>query len=722
MISPHLLEANLENCKYKASICSSKNGSYQLRYNYIPYKIKWYENGVLAKIDTHSHSDSFHVMINNQNKPLLPNDLWSDTMIYSASGLGTNILYQVYDSFFYFQVRIINPQSAVLLKRRQLYRDSLNTHLATITRYQNSGGIFGDHLIRTYKKDSLIYHMIFDKTFRHLLVQKFYDSARDKSSLDDTVIYYDPTLSTQYGYMGGCIDFKTNTAYTLKLNTNWNGNTASGDNTVYIEKIDLTSHTRTSLFSFPSAAFQFTRVSGGFIYYIDLNRLYLYNQKLYIRNCHLHLVEYDLKTNTWQYLPLQFQMLPITNYGHFFSELFVDPFGYMYFFNNLKLQQQSLVDHTTKYICQESIQPSSTGSYNVASNLDADCSGNFFFWNNGRYLKAGARIVDTFSSFIKSVQALVYFWNGDSILLNYTESHTTFDTAVCTSYRNKNKVYLESGTYYDTISKGCYDSIITLKLRIYPKYNDTLRKTSCDSFSYRGTSYNNSGVYTSSYISVYGCDSLHTLDLKLYPSKISTQSQFSCTPYVWQDSIYSQSGSYIRKYKTIHQCDSILKLDLSIGLNNKLKIENGINYTSLQDNVSYQWYRCNPWRRITNETKKTFTTKTKGSYAVVLDNGKGCRDTSDCLELYSSQVPGVSGHQAWTVFPNPFKELFHISLDRTYKTIHVKLYDLMGRLVVTETMQHNSEFRIKNSELPKGSYYLQVETETSSQFFNLLKE
>jgi len=286
------------------------------------------------------------------------------------------------------------------------------------------------------------------------------------------------------------------------------------------------------------------------------------------------------------------------------------------------------------------------------------------------------------------------------------------------------KILTNSGNYWylSKTNQPCLLKRTQLDIKINSNIYDTLEQTSCDSFSYRGTSYKNSGVYTSSYISVNGCDSFHSLELKIYPSTITTLAQFFCTPYVWQDSIYSQSGSYIRKYKTVYQCDSILKLDLSIGLDNRLNIENGVNYTSLQDNVSYQWYRCNPWRRITNETKKTFTTKTRGSYAVVLDNGKGCRDTSDCLELYSSQVSGVSGHQAWTVFPNPFKEVFHISLDRTYKTIHVKLYDLMGRLVITETIHHNSEFRIKNSELPKGSYYLQVETETTSQFFNLLKE
>jgi hypothetical protein len=286
------------------------------------------------------------------------------------------------------------------------------------------------------------------------------------------------------------------------------------------------------------------------------------------------------------------------------------------------------------------------------------------------------------------------------------------------------KILTNSGNYWylSKTNQPCLLKRTQLDIKINSNIYDTLEQTSCDSFSYRGTSYKNSGVYTSSYISVNGCDSFHSLDLKIYPSTITTLAQFSCTPYVWQDNIYSQSGSYIRKYKTVYQCDSILKLDISIGLDNSLKIENGVNYTSLQDNVSYQWYRCNPWRRITNETKKTFTTQTRGSYAVVLDNGKGCRDTSDCLELYSSQVSGVSGHQAWTVFPNPFKEVFHISLDRTYKTIHVKLYDLMGRLVITETIDHNSEFRIKNSELPKGAYYLQVETETTSQFFNLLKE
>ncbi len=253
-----------------------------------------------------------------------------------------------------------------------------------------------------------------------------------------------------------------------------------------------------------------------------------------------------------------------------------------------------------------------------------------------------------------------------------------------------------------------------------PKY-DTLKQTSCDSFIYKNTTYKNTGFYSSKYISYNLCDSFHTLELKINQSKTNTLNQFSCTPFKWNDSTYTQSGTYTRLFKTTNQCDSIVSLNLNIGLNSKVNLTNGVNYTSQQDSVSYQWYRCNPWRRITNETKRTFTTTTKGSYAVVLDNGKGCKDTSDCIALYSSGF-ATTTDAITRIYPNPFTTDLTIELDKLYNKINIKIYDLTGRLILNNNFQNNSTFIINNSTLSKGTYYLQIETENTNQFYNILKD
>jgi len=287
--------------------------------------------------------------------------------------------------------------------------------------------------------------------------------------------------------------------------------------------------------------------------------------------------------------------------------------------------------------------------------------------------------------------------------------------------KDTTKTFTQTGSYWYETKEQCNFRRTQLNIQINSTQYDTLRQSSCDSFTYKNTNYKNSGTYTFQYISSQNCDSFHTLNLTISPSKTTILHQFSCTPYFWVDSIYSKTGTYIKKLKTVNQCDSILTLNLSIGLNDKIKLENGINYTALQDSVSYQWYRCNPWRKITNETKPTFTTTTKGSYAVILDNGKGCRDTSDCIALYSSGF-ATTIEPITRIYPNPFNSNLTIELDKSYKEISIKIYDLTGRQILNTQYKNLATCDLKLETLSKGSYYLQIETETNTQFFNILKE
>ena len=231
----------------------------------------------------------------------------------------------------------------------------------------------------------------------------------------------------------------------------------------------------------------------------------------------------------------------------------------------------------------------------------------------------------------------------------------------------------------------------------------------------------NIGLYILNYNHPCGLfnDSFKIVDSsKIY---IDSTNTYSCTPYTWQGSIYTKSEILRKNYKSIRSCDSIIILDLKIGLNNKVNLTNGINYTAQQDNVSYQWYRCNPWRRITNETKRTFTTTTKGSYAVVLDNGKGCSDTSDCIALYSSGFATTMQRNV-AIYPNPFNNHLTIELERIYKETNIKIYDLTGRQILNNNYLNRESIELDLKEISKGTYYLQIETDSETLFFNILKD
>ena len=287
--------------------------------------------------------------------------------------------------------------------------------------------------------------------------------------------------------------------------------------------------------------------------------------------------------------------------------------------------------------------------------------------------------------------------------------------------KDTTKTFTATGNYWYETKTNCDLKRTQLYIKLDISKYDTIKQTSCDSFTYKNTTYKNSGTYTFKYIGSNGCDSFYTLDIKINQSKRTNLNHFSCTPYIWLDSTYSKTGTYTRLYKTIKQCDSLVSLNLNIGLNDKINLTNGINYTAQQDSVSYQWYRCNPWRRITNETKRTFTTTTKGSYAVVISDAKGCTDTSDCIALYSSGFANTIQRNV-VIYPNPFNNHLTIELDKIYKGTNIKIYDLTGRQILNNNYLNRESIELDLKEIAKGAYYLQIETDSETLFFNILKD
>ena len=211
------------------------------------------------------------------------------------------------------------------------------------------------------------------------------------------------------------------------------------------------------------------------------------------------------------------------------------------------------------------------------------------------------------------------------------------------------------------------------------------------------------------------------IDFKSISPKNDTFKINSCGSYNWNGTKYTQNGFHTQTLKNTFGCDSIVTLDLKIGLANKVQLSDGINYTALSDNVTYQWYRCNPWRKIVNEIKKTFRTTTRGSYAVVISDAKGCTDTSDCIALYSSGFATTMQRNV-AIYPNPFNNHLTIELERIYKETNIKIYDLTGRQILNNNYLNRESIELDLKEISKGTYYLHIETDSETLFFNILKD
>jgi hypothetical protein len=146
---------------------------------------------------------------------------------------------------------------------------------------------------------------------------------------------------------------------------------------------------------------------------------------------------------------------------------------------------------------------------------------------------------------------------------------------LCDSYTYMGQTFTESGDYdfYEQTIYGC-DSIITLHLTIHHSDTTILYDTACDYYNWEvnnsiiGTYYQ-SGVYDTllENANFNRCDSLLILYLTIYynDTTIVTQKK-ACDSYFWDisDSTYTQSGTYEYTITTSQGCTHQEILDLTI--------------------------------------------------------------------------------------------------------------------------------------------------------------
>jgi hypothetical protein len=136
----------------------------------------------------------------------------------------------------------------------------------------------------------------------------------------------------------------------------------------------------------------------------------------------------------------------------------------------------------------------------------------------------------------------------------------------CESYTWNGNTYTDSGTYsYQTVNAVGCDSTAIINLTIHPTYQTSLTLSECEQVSYGGNVYTESGIYSLPLQSQFGCDSVIHLDVRIL-SQHSSQTETACDRFYWpvSDSTYTQSGQYEAVYTNIFGCDSIYVLNLEI--------------------------------------------------------------------------------------------------------------------------------------------------------------
>lgn len=126
--------------------------------------------------------------------------------------------------------------------------------------------------------------------------------------------------------------------------------------------------------------------------------------------------------------------------------------------------------------------------------------------------------------------------------------------------------------------------------------------------------------------------------------------------------------------------------------------------------VTYQWLDCdNGYAIIPSETNQAFTATTNGSYAVEITLGS-CVDTSACEDVTTIGVVELLEANQVEIFPNPTKGSFTISLAENIDNSLMKVYDVLGNVVIREKLI-SSKILVDLSEHNKGVYFVEIQTD-----------
>lgn len=238
----------------------------------------------------------------------------------------------------------------------------------------------------------------------------------------------------------------------------------------------------------------------------------------------------------------------------------------------------------------------------------------------------------------------------------------------------------------------------------------TSQASACDSFSWRGTTYTQSGTYRLDLTNSQGDDSLLVLELNLSHSSSNLEQVKTCGPYLWQGQTYSTPGNYTKTLSNAQGCDSILKLDLAISpINKNISLTGNIFISSeLDTGVSYQWIDCSTGQFIQNMTSRLFMPQTYGTFAVIIYKW-GCIDTSYCM---SNGPWGILSPEAieMNVYPNPAGKEITVDLPLDGEGGELILYNSMGQVLSANLVQNEGTFNLTTSELPEGVYWLLYHT------------
>lgn len=155
-------------------------------------------------------------------------------------------------------------------------------------------------------------------------------------------------------------------------------------------------------------------------------------------------------------------------------------------------------------------------------------------------------------------------FNPSLVLWNFGDGTTGSGQPVTHTYNEPGDYTVSCNVYRSEEGQNILESTLTSQLHVGSPYQGEITENQCDSYTWNGATYTQSGDYVFEGQSAFGCDSIVTLHLTINPSKTTQLNISACESYEWYGETYTQSGTYEHIEQTSEGCDSTIVLNLTI--------------------------------------------------------------------------------------------------------------------------------------------------------------
>ena len=225
-----------------------------------------------------------------------------------------------------------------------------------------------------------------------------------------------------------------------------------------------------------------------------------------------------------------------------------------------------------------------------------------------------------------------------------TGTHTSENVNTCESYTWHGQTYTDSGTYVFvyTNAQGCRCTE-TLHLTIYEPTITTTSASACESYTWHGQPYLSSGTYTYNYENEFGCASTETLNLTIYHGTHEIFSAEDCESYTWYGTSYSSSGIYTYAYTNEYGCP------IYNGSFNHFGIGVDLFSVTQQENISSKVWR---WYMFTQSNSAGVSRvydlyKNQGSSVRCLKDTISSGGNPPCIGTHNVETETACGNYTW---------------------------------------------------------------------------